>query len=58
MKKLILVLCIAMAGQAFGQKKPNQPAYPFASGVSSIMNKTFMLGEMLSEDARKKIKEY
>ena len=58
MKKLILVLCIVMAGQAYGQtdlqKKHDQPHFAYVAGHGTIMYKTYMLGELISEDARKK----
>ena len=48
MKKLILVLCIVMAGQAYGQtdlqKKHDQPHFAYVAGARTIMYKTYMLG--------------
>ena len=58
MKKLILVLCIVMAGQAYGQtdlqKRHNQPHFAYVAGLNTILEKTIMLAVSISEDARKK----
>jgi hypothetical protein len=56
MKKLILVLCIVMAGQAYGQtdfqKKHDQPHFAYVVGLNIINEKNTMLGELISENAR------